>query len=371
MKHLFTLAFILLCASASFGQLMVSTLFQNWEEDVWVNSSRTLYSYENVNMNDRLITSLYESNYGNGLETSSKTDYTYDANGNLTSEINYTWDAAQETWINNLKKSSTYNADNKLVSILSEIWVNNAWQNSSQQTQTYDASGFLVHVELQTWNQNNWQNLTQYDLVNNAGGKVIQSTFEAWSSGNWIPESRFNYTYTAFGAVETNVEEHWTSGSWVNYLRQTLTYDAGELVLTKLSESWNGTQWGNIMHIDYFNFGSSVNEFIVRSWNATTSSWENTLKATYAYLYIVTGLEELAANPVEVYPNPAHDLVYVKFGKATQANIQVLDLSGKIVTQIEAGGVIHAIDISEMADGVYSVVVNADGKREVRKVVKK
>ncbi len=68
-----------------------------------------------------------------------------------------------------------------------------------------------------------------------------------------------------------------------------------------------------------------------------------------------TGSREL----LELYPNPAHDYVYINLGKPVEnrGQITIVDLSGRVVmdSDIEPGYSIRQLDISNLSQGVYLV----------------
>jgi hypothetical protein len=66
---------------------------------------------------------------------------------------------------------------------------------------------------------------------------------------------------------------------------------------------------------------------------------------------------------IEVYPNPVNEMLEIKIpfnGKTTK--VEVRDLNGKRVYLNEAKGILHQINVSEWATGVYIVTCEADGK---------
>ena len=66
------------------------------------------------------------------------------------------------------------------------------------------------------------------------------------------------------------------------------------------------------------------------------------------------GLETL-----HLYPNPARDKVFLNFGETVvqQGQIQVLDLSGKVVlkSEIASGYKLMELDVSTLSEGIYLV----------------
>jgi len=76
---------------------------------------------------------------------------------------------------------------------------------------------------------------------------------------------------------------------------------------------------------------------------------------------------------VKVFPNPTEGAVRMAFEKSvTQGTVMLFDELGKqIMTQSINGLTSLDIDITECATGLYYLVVHADGKRSVEKIIKK
>ncbi len=94
-----------------------------------------------------------------------------------------------------------------------------------------------------------------------------------------------------------------------------------------------------------------------------TSSFVN--DATGCPTLSVAGQNELT---FDIYPNPAKNRIYVA-SNLQESQIQVYDITGKLVlkTQMQFGE--NAIDISAMAPGVYLARILAEGKSQTKKLI--
>ncbi len=70
------------------------------------------------------------------------------------------------------------------------------------------------------------------------------------------------------------------------------------------------------------------------------------------------------------YPNPVIDFFTIKYNKEIQS-INVFDLSGRLVRQLNPKQLEAQVDMSELASAMYIVKVDADGKQTEIKVIKK
>lgn len=83
--------------------------------------------------------------------------------------------------------------------------------------------------------------------------------------------------------------------------------------------------------------------------------------------YITIGIEDVAGNPIKVYPNPANSSLYVSgIDKAIPANAVITDVSGRKVleTSIYDG----SIDISKLSAGLYFITISQNELTVTRKI---
>lgn len=93
-----------------------------------------------------------------------------------------------------------------------------------------------------------------------------------------------------------------------------------------------------------------------------------------------TGLTQntLIQQDVEVYPNPADGNANVRYTLTEEANVSIVvrDLSGKVVYVTEtglngAGTYTAAMDLNQIAQGMYTVTLSANGAKVTQKLMKK
>ncbi|MGB0425243.1 MAG: T9SS type A sorting domain-containing protein, partial [Flavobacteriales bacterium] len=80
---------------------------------------------------------------------------------------------------------------------------------------------------------------------------------------------------------------------------------------------------------------------------------------------------ENTALEINMYPNPANDLVRISTGKVGQMNITLLDLTGKLIldqsTYMGVEGT--ELNLSDLADGTYLVRISDGNSIETRKLM--
>ena len=68
---------------------------------------------------------------------------------------------------------------------------------------------------------------------------------------------------------------------------------------------------------------------------------------------------------VRIYPNPATSTINISAESAAKRRIKVIELTGKIVKQVEAEGRLTAVDVAEIPSGTYLLQIEAGEKRAI------
>jgi Secretion system C-terminal sorting domain len=93
----------------------------------------------------------------------------------------------------------------------------------------------------------------------------------------------------------------------------------------------------------------------------------------FSYDVNLTGISENAANPafVSVYPNPATDVVNVGVKRTNNdpMQIQIIDATGKIVSESNNVGVSNIYNLSKYPAGIYTVKVTHNGSIHTATIV--
>ena len=78
-------------------------------------------------------------------------------------------------------------------------------------------------------------------------------------------------------------------------------------------------------------------------------------------------LAEVSNSAFRIYPNPASSQLYVK--SETNAQVSIIDLTGRVVKEIETTDEITTIDINDVNEGVYFIMIQDENNRIVEKLV--
>jgi len=81
------------------------------------------------------------------------------------------------------------------------------------------------------------------------------------------------------------------------------------------------------------------------------------------------GVDEPSMADFNLYPNPAFDIVELVFEQEEDRLITIVDLSGKQVFQVNTSSMRQRLNLSEIPDGIYLVVIRTDEFKMVKKLV--
>lgn len=89
-------------------------------------------------------------------------------------------------------------------------------------------------------------------------------------------------------------------------------------------------------------------------------------------LSLPVSIASMAANSsYEVYPNPAHNVLYIRSKQNVNAAWMLTDIAGRVVADGQLNGIQNVVDMTSFSNGVYLLQLNSsDGTREVVRVAK-
>ena len=70
---------------------------------------------------------------------------------------------------------------------------------------------------------------------------------------------------------------------------------------------------------------------------------------------------------ISIYPNPVKDKLTINFGSEGSRTVQVFDIRGQLVRQIQCNGAALIVDTGNMPAGIYIVRSNGATARFVKK----
>ena len=212
---------------------------------------------------------------------------TFDANNNVLSTITQYWSGT--TWVNWTNVLYTYNSNNQVLTMTNQSWGGASWANASQDVYSYNTAGQLYSDQYNVWNglTSSFDPSSQRIFFYDVSGNLLQEIDQTYNSGTTLYDYTAQYLYSYSGSqLLTTVYSTWTGSSWVSNYMTTNTYDSTGNLLTNLYQTYSGTAWVNQNLKVYSSFTSShlpQNE-IDQVWDNTGSgSWDNVTEYMYTY----------------------------------------------------------------------------------------
>ena len=272
----------------------------------------------------RLVASSDYSSDGASLNVNDSTSYTYYSNnrgGDLThtmkydvaTNMNFVGDTA---FNNNLNYLQTFDANNNILTTITQVWSSGAWVNSTNIVYSYNAAGQIASKVYQSWGGASWVNTSEEVYSYNTAGELYLDQTNVWNSltSSFLPSSQNIYYYDGTGRLLQEVDQtynsvsglydytsqilytyslitntttysNWTGSAFVNNYMYTDTYDSTGDLLTDLYQTFNGSAWVNqVLHV-YSGFsGTMPGVEIDQIWDTTGGgTWDNVKKYMYAY----------------------------------------------------------------------------------------
>lgn len=391
---------------------------------LWNTASNTWlmrFRSESTYIDGKRIAS-YESSWDsqkNDWNRYSKTEYSYDANGNQILSKVYLGDAIETGLTIYSKEEFSYNTANKITSKNSFRWETDKWVDVSKSEYAYDQMFNLVAEAQYTWNKSSqvWEGVAKREMTYSDTSVTSETTYN-WRNNAWGYSLKTDYTLDAHGKVAVLVIYRWnvTTQKWLGYLKDELGRDIYGNVNFRIQYSWNTTVgvWESISKTEkVFDAKGNMIEDKVHKWDPKSQAWVGSYKhelgydsailsstlavpkdmgpykiisslrynwennawvalEAYQYYYSdnsVTAVAEtfMVDGPMRVYPNPTSSGILHLETTMDVLNIEVRDVCNQLVQRLDASDI---LDLSHLVAGVYVLHMNTTQGIQVRKVVK-
>ena len=258
-----------------------------------------------LNVNDSTSYTYYSNNRGGDLMHTMKYDVatswnfvgdtafnynqnrlqTFDANNNILTNITQNWSGTG--WANSTNVVYTYNTSGQISTIVYQSWGGITWVNTSEDVYSYNTAGQLYLDQSNTWNSltssflPGSQKIYYYDGT----GRLLQEVDQTYNSGSGLYDYTSQILYTYSATTNTTTYSNWSGSAFVNNYMYTDTYDGSGDLLTDLYQTYNGSAWVNqVLHV-YSAFTSTMPGVeIDQIWDTTGGgTWDNVKKYMYSY----------------------------------------------------------------------------------------
>jgi hypothetical protein len=324
-------------------------------------ASSLVYSQKEVNIyhsGDEMIDSTiqyYWDEPTDGWVNSSKTVYSYNEKGDETEIVYSSWDPVLKKWYYSSKKIYTYNSNGGTETNITNVWdvATNKWVGKYKWVYTYDDSGKEIESVRSDWDlvANDWTIYSKYLTTFSDGEKVTERIYLLWNSvsKNWDKVSRTVTTFDTGGKFTESVSYRWdiSSNNWLYVTKEIETFDS--------NSNWIG--------------------MVMTDWDILTSAWINTYKTSLYYsLHDVgtTGSSPVSEANLLLYPNPVlnGELKISLPAEYKNSSVAIFNMDGKRVYHSILMNSNSILNLNSVSPGIYILQISNGLKTEKRKFVK-
>ena len=140
----------------------------------------------------------------------------------------------------------------------------------------------------------------------------------------------------------------------------------GEL-LEKLQA--DGKPYKELQEFTYDDLAPKTEYVAVVAYKDNTNAWS--VKESYVATPSGVGFEEMQNVKFNVYPNPATSVIFVETASNENAQVSIVDLTGRCVKEVEVSNVVSVINIEDIESGVYFINIKQNDNNYVEKLVVK
>ena len=290
---------------------------------------------------DRFIGVFYDEN-----SIQEKYDVVYDANGNLTLYISYSWNTTTQSFIPNEKGEATYDANGNKILVIYYSWNTDtqSFVPTSKGEVTYDANGNPILSISYSWNTTTQSFIpdAKAETTYDANGNPILGISYSWNTDtqSFVPSYKGESTYNANGNLILEISYSWNTDtqSFVPSYKGESTYNANGNRILEISYSWDTVTQSfvpNFKEEITYDANGNPTLFIIYYWNTTTQSFVPDYKDVRTYN---NGLPITFLNQKTIYKWYAGLGVYKPSFKTEYATI--LDTDNQLVRK----GVLYRYD---------------------------
>lgn len=274
---------------------LIDRLYQHYDFDlnVWINSSKTTYLYDENNH------AIEEIRLSWNIETSSWDNYLkynniYDDNLRI-EQKRFRWDLSINDWFWDLSYTNSYDSNNNLLEYIYRLWNSgiNDWETLRKTTNTYDTNTNLIenirYKKHSNETQYEWNTIDKINYTYDASNFVIEEfTFKDWnnSAEDWGTKKKFDFENDSDGNTLETQEYLWNESNsiWKNESFTTNTYNSNNDILISIRQVWQINSWVNSRkETNTFNTVFKLTEKLKQLWDSSNTDWVNDFLTSKIY----------------------------------------------------------------------------------------
>lgn len=297
--------------------------------------------------------------------TNTKSEWLYNQQGKDSLNINYNHNQEDNGWIYSSKIEYLYSDTSRLTNIYDRDIQADQWVISAKSEDVWDKRGNLILNRNFNWDSltSSWiggyQHTYSFDDLN----RNTQSMQSKWDKnlGDWLGEYKETHEFDYAGhRIQTN-RYRWQY-DWELTSSTDSVYDSnGNLILSSFEGFYNDHIFEYFY--DDYNILTSYKSYI-----GTSDNRELWTKGFYYWTRVITGLNSVIDNNVEVFPNPAGAVLKIS-GLNEQSEVQIIDLQGNVRLQRNVANE-SEISIDWLNPGIYLLSIKTPVGNIIRKIIK-
>ncbi|MBQ8959360.1 MAG: T9SS type A sorting domain-containing protein [Bacteroidales bacterium] len=310
------------------------------------------YTYDDK---DRIVMVVRKA--GEYEEYGDKSEYTYNAEGWLSEELEYELEGGEWMLVN--KYTYEYDADGHMV-LSQGYFYDEGWQYENKMTFEYEGGLLRNDIYFYYDEEEGWVPNTRNDYICNAQGLCIAAIANNWE-GEWVESYKHEYEYDAVGnCISATESSHYELEDWMFSTRIEYAYDANNNCTNKATYYYESELEEWVLEYTMFYtydlsvpVGSTAGIFMVwddelpiynkvLNWQV---QYDDVAESTVLFYSGCEGLDETAESRLSVWPNPTSDVLNLNAEGLQQ--VEIFTLNGQQVAVANSG--FESIGVSHLA----------------------
>lgn len=360
------------------SQLVKMTQFEWIDSKTWLNKYMHEFTYDDSGLTSESFGSVW---YNESWKLQSKTVYTLNPQGFITTKTIYSWTGY---WSESTRYRYFYDSSWLNTSILVEQWDGVWWSNDFRYFYTYDEFNNNTEILVEQWYEDpiwgyQWNKVyrTLKTYIDRLKVEAIEYHWDRVSS--WINDYKYDYSYIDSN-LTVDIKSNWADGQWDNYSKNIYTYNLDGYINEKEYYLWNNTDsiwdYSTKNNYTYDNDGNEV-ELII--YNFTDPNWTYSRKIEKVYENVTSIENENIPENIflyQNYPNPFNPVTEIKFSieQTQNVNLSIFNSKGELVQTLfegekEKGNHSIKFDASRLNSGVYFYKLSSNNINFTRKML--
>lgn len=332
------------------NRLVKKSSLEAEETGEWMEVSRTEYSYNASGQLSSEVSSYIDNETG-VLTNRYRTDYAYNGAGRLTSTTNLQYYKAFSAWETERKSEYLYNVTGLLIEIRSfrnTEFQSISWERTDGTEMTYDAVGNMLTRKYYTWNiltdQPVYSSQSNYAYDN--ANRRIESIWESLDEDSKYKEQM---QYDNHGNLTTIIESDWENASWVVSFKVEIGYDIQYSKSDLILPLW-------LKEEDDLIFENKISNY---SFYTIEGDDQWIMEGVYHFHYsekAPSATDAVVLQDIRLVQNPVDDmLMFAVKNDGANGVLSVVDMQGRVLVSKSLSSEVDTleIDVQFLSPGLY------------------